>query len=323
MASTGQSVGGVEEQAACQAVREAAREGDMAALTRLLGVEPDGQGQTRGGSDLESMRHRAMLTAADDDGESALILAAEKGDVNVMRLLLDHPSADAAAQMMHATNFGTTALMFAAQEGLLDAVRVLLYHPSADAGAMMMLTTNEGSTALMFAARNGMLDAMRLLLEHPSSDPAEMIAARSTNGISALTAAACFAAGQPITSSRAHTRSCAPLLLLLRRVAVEPQPCAAQQAHMTEVMEALCWGLHEDEDEEGFNLFDDDRPDGVRDECVRMLVERGARALADIPAVWRIIQECVQLARVPQLVNEAIVGLAVARQQDQKPRDNA
>jgi hypothetical protein len=307
MASPGQSVG-VEVQAACQAVRAAAREGDMAALTRLLGVEPDGQG----GSDLKSVQHRAMLVGVDEKGMSALIFAAENGNVNVMRLLLDHPSVDAAGMMMLTASKGFTALMSAAKEGHVDVLRLLLGHPSAEPATMMMLTTSKGSTALMYAARNGMLNTMRLLLDHPSADAAAMIAARSTAGDSALTLAAHFAAGQPITSSRAPPRSCAPLLLLLRRVAVEPQPCDAQQAHMSKVMEALCCsGPRSNE------MFGSDQPDDARDECVRMLLERGARGYdSNSPVISRIIQEYVQLSRVPQLVNEAIVGLAVARQQD-------
>ncbi|KAG1674959.1 hypothetical protein FOA52_014754 [Chlamydomonas sp. UWO 241] len=121
----------------------------------------------------------------------------------------------------------------------------------------------------------------------------------------------------PVYTSPAATRSCAPLLLLLRRIAVESQPSVAQQAHMSKVMEALCQVPRSN------GMFGSDRTVVVRDECIRLLLERGADVfqvpLACRPVVSRIIQESVQLARVPQLVNEAIVGLAIARQQDQKP----
>jgi hypothetical protein len=192
----------------------------------------------------------------------------------------------------------------------------------------VMYAANDGFIALILAADTGQCEAMRLLLDHPSADPAAMMAVRSTAGISALIAAAAFA-----VHADPPTRSCAPLLLLLRRVAVE-SPCDAQKAHMTEVMEVMCQDqqLENDEEdgqevEEGEGLFDDDRPDDARDECVRILLERGA-AIFEVPLVCRpvvsrIIQEGMQLARVPQLVNEAIVGLAVARQPDQKPRDGA
>jgi hypothetical protein len=54
------------------------------------------------------------------------------------------------------------------------------------------------------------------------------------------------------------------------------------------------------------------------------MLERGACVLrATSPVVSRIIREQIQVACVPQLVNDAIVGLAVARQQQsQQPRDD-
>jgi hypothetical protein len=194
-------------------------------------------------------------------------------------------------------------------------MRLMLDHPAADAAAMMMIdtgvTTHMSHKRNMYAAQNGNLEAMRLLLDHPSADAAAMMAARSTTGTSALMAAVWFAAGLPAKPARVVPRSCAPLLLLLRRVAVESQPSDVHKAHMTEVMEELCPGPRWNE------MFGSDQPDDARDECVRMLLERGASyPRRRSPVVSRIIQECVQLARVPQLLNEAVVGVAIARQSD-------
>jgi hypothetical protein len=143
-----------------------------------------------------------------------------------------------------------------------------------------------------------------------------MMAVQSTDGSTAITAAAGFAAGEPVPNPKmsARTRSCAPLLLLLRRVA-ESQPNDAQQAHVSKAMEALRNGPLSQE------LFEDDQPDGVRDNSVRLLLELGA-PYTNSPCESRIIRECLALARVPQLINEAVVGMAVARGQ-QKPRDTA
>jgi hypothetical protein len=41
------------------------------------------------------------------------------------------------------------------------------------------------------------------------------------------------------------------------------------------------------------------------------------------PVVSRIIRDAMQLARASQLINEAVVGMAIARQQEKRPRDNA
>ncbi|KAG1659659.1 hypothetical protein FOA52_007246 [Chlamydomonas sp. UWO 241] len=294
-----------------QAVRqllEAADVGDTAALERLLMI---------GAKEL-------LMDATDSKGTSALMHAAKIGRVQAMRVLLGHPSADAGvmmmhttfdgAMMMHATPGGDTALTSAAFCGHLDAMRMLLDHPSADAAAMMLHATTEGATALILAALFGHVDAVRLVLDQPTA-PAAMMAVQSSGGTSALTAAARFAAGEPVPDDSDPPRSCAPLLLLLRREAAESQPCDTQQAHVSEAMEVLRQGPRSEE------LFEDDQPDGVRDECVRLLLELGA-PYTNSACESRIIREGLALARVPQLINEAIVDMAVARGQ-QKPRDTA
>ncbi|KAG1665035.1 hypothetical protein FOA52_003210 [Chlamydomonas sp. UWO 241] len=262
-------------------MRAASAQGDVASMQRLLGVEPGG-GQSSSAVDdaaQESMQ-RAMLEAADGDG--------------------------------------VTALMHAAYHGRVEAMCVLLYHPSADAAAMIMHATKLGGNALTLATSNGQVDAMRLLLDHPSANPAVMMAAQTaTAGMCSLVASAHFAAGTSPSTSRTPPRSCMSLLLLLRRVALEPQPSDAQQALMRKVMQVLFQGPRPKE------MFDQDQPDDVRDECVCLLLEHGARALrADRLIVSRIIRDRLRLARVPQLINEAVVGMAVMQLQ-QNLADNA
>jgi hypothetical protein len=164
----------------------------------------------------------------------------------------------------------------------------------------------DGSTALMLAVAH--VDAVRLLLDHPAADPAALMAVRSKTGDSALQLAAAFATGR-LHSDHYHP-SCVPLLLLLRRVATDVQPSDARQAHMSEVMEALMdeWGRDD--------LFsDDDQPDGARDGCVRLLLlELGGGGFDSYsPVMKRIIREVFQLARVPQLLNEAVGGMAAVQ----------
>ncbi|KAG1665618.1 hypothetical protein FOA52_011449 [Chlamydomonas sp. UWO 241] len=273
MGSHGQSEGVVdmppgvdeEQQQARQALWDAAAQGDVPAMQRLLDVEPGG-GQSS--SAVESMQ-RAMLEAADGLGRTGLLQAAWGGYGDAIRLLLNHPFADPAAMMMHTTKLGGNALTLAAYNGHVDAMRVLLDHPSADPAAMMMRATSNGATALTLAAYNGHVDAMRVLLYHLSPEAAVVM------------------------------------------------PSDAQQARMSMVMEALCEGPRSNE------MFDQDQPDDVRDDCVCLLLERGAHVLrADSPVVSRIVREHALLARVPQLINEAVVGMAVMQLQ-QNPQDNA
>ncbi|KAG1654688.1 hypothetical protein FOA52_008549 [Chlamydomonas sp. UWO 241] len=97
---------------------------------------------------------------------------------------------------------------------------------------------------------------------------------------------------------------------------MEPQLCDDQRARMTRVLEKLCRGPPSKAP------FANDQPDDVRDECFRLLLERGActaRAWCDNPVVSRIVCELAQLARVPQLINEAVVGLVFAHQGQQPP----
>ena len=101
---------------------------------------------------------------------------------------------------------------------------------------------------------------------------------------------------------------------------MEPQPCVAQQVHMNNVMEVLGQGP------QSLDLFGDAQPNDARDECILLLLERGASCL--VPAacsrvVSSIVCELAKLARVPHLINEAVVGMAHARQQQPKPRDDA
>ncbi|KAG1677358.1 hypothetical protein FOA52_010737 [Chlamydomonas sp. UWO 241] len=262
-----------------------------------------------------------MLSSTGTSRFTALMLAAMGGHVEAMRTLLDHTSADAAAMMGNPPGTGGwTALKKAATGGHVEAMRTLLDHPSADAAAMLLFAGNGAVTALMFAAKYGHMAAIRLLLDHPSADVAAMLSAID---IYELTA---FMLSVMMRYARCGgyycddpERSFAPLLLLLRRVAVDPPQLSGDQvAHMSRVIVELCLVPEEDEgQEEGrAGLFDDDQPDDARDECVRLLLELGAQCgvIADTPVVSRIIREVFTMARVPQLLNEAVLGVAIARQ---------
>ncbi|KAG1665807.1 hypothetical protein FOA52_015300 [Chlamydomonas sp. UWO 241] len=288
---------------------------------------------------------------ADPDGWTDFARASETSDVDAMRRLLICPSADTAALLMHNPRYGRTALLNAVENGhvgailawsstthlptdgrtalleaaetgqgvQVEAMRLLLDHPSADPGRMLMHTHNRVSTALMLAASGAHADATRLLLDHPSANAAAMVAVRRPGGASALTAAAEWAVGADYPSeSFDSTRSCEPLLLLLRRVAVESQPCDAQRAHMTEVLTVMGQGPQSQA------LFSDAKPDGVRDECMRMLLERGAMVHSAVMSrifCEQLYTDDAQTARMPMLINEAVIGMSLAWRKQERPRD--
>ncbi|KAG1677160.1 hypothetical protein FOA52_000966 [Chlamydomonas sp. UWO 241] len=242
----------------------------------------------------------------------ALRQAAGEGDARALEHLLRTSGYDPADLLMLTDGDGTTALMEAAMAGdHVDVMRLLLDHPCADAATILMHATHLGFTAVIAAAVSGHVDVMRLLLTHPSADPAAMMAFNADIGESALVAAAVFAtggiAGDADDYEDALPPSCAPLLFLLRRFAMQPQPCDAQEAHMSKVMEVLMAGPRSGA------LFDDDQPDDVRDECIRLLLEFGARGFDyNRPCVTRIVRDGLQMV---QLLNEAVVGVALAQQQ--------
>ncbi|KAG1677367.1 hypothetical protein FOA52_010746 [Chlamydomonas sp. UWO 241] len=278
-----------------RALREAACKGDVAAMRMVL--------------DHPSAAAVLMSTSG-IGGFTALMLAAAKGNVAAMHTLIDHPAADVAAMLLFTGIGGLTAFTLCVSGGHVEAMRMLLDHPSADPGAMMMHRDDEGQTALMLAAWRGDFEAMRLLLKRPSSDSVAMLAFDSAANYSALVAAAIseLYCGYGPGVGGVPKRPFAPLLLLLRRVAVHPsQPSDDQVAHMSRVVVELCWVV----EEEGTGLFDDDQPDDAGGECVRLLLELGAQCgvCANTPVVSRIIRECEVLrATLDEL--EAVETLA-------------
>ncbi len=108
-------------------------------------------------SDVEKwVRLGADVHDIDNDGRTALILAASEGHHLVVRLLLDH-GADANA----VDHRGRTACRIAASEGHHLVVKVLLDH-----GADVNVAGEDGETALIRAARRGHLEAVQDLVAH-------------------------------------------------------------------------------------------------------------------------------------------------------------
>ncbi len=125
---------------------DAVLRGDMEELARLLGdsrgADPD---ERRGGFAVSYSRYAG--------GETALWLASRRGDVDAMRVLLEHN-----ADVGLADNVGQTPLHMAALLGRIDALSLLIEH-----GAPLDAVNASGETPLHNAAFAGELSCTRLL----------------------------------------------------------------------------------------------------------------------------------------------------------------
>jgi uncharacterized protein len=98
------------------------------------------------------------INAKEEDGRTALLIAAEKGDVGMAALLADN-GADVNARDVD----GYTALMYAAYKGNLDLADFLLKH-----GADVHAKDKDGWTALRFALLQGKTQVAELLKKQAS-----------------------------------------------------------------------------------------------------------------------------------------------------------
>lgn len=106
------------------------------------------------------LSERVDLNSTDDHGVTALMIAAGRGKLELVRLLLTS-GADVNIQDFQGKwpSAGKTALMFAATGGHTEIAKMLIAN-----GANVDAKDNEGETALMQAAFNGQIAIVELLL---------------------------------------------------------------------------------------------------------------------------------------------------------------
>jgi len=124
---------------------------------------------------IELLKYTKDINLKNNNGCTALILAAQNGHTNVVQLLLqEHINVNIQ------NNDGCDALIFAAQNGYTDVVRLLL-----DKDVNVNMQSNNRNTALILAANNGHADIVRSLINKNAD-----IDMRANNGYTALILAA-------------------------------------------------------------------------------------------------------------------------------------
>ncbi|XP_028623406.1 ankycorbin isoform X1 [Grammomys surdaster] len=115
--------------------------------------------------------HGADVTAQDSSGHSALHIAAKNGHPEYIKKLLQYKSPAESTD-----NSGKTALHYAAAQGCLQAVQVLCEHKSP-----INLKDMDGNIPLLVAVQNGHSEACHFLLDHGAD-----VNSRDKNGRTAL-----------------------------------------------------------------------------------------------------------------------------------------
>jgi hypothetical protein len=125
-------------------------------VVSLLGCSDsnDQQNSSTSSAAWEAARMANMAPKRSVSTSEALLLAAERGDTETVKLLLE-----AGVKTDVRASDGTTALIRAARAGNTDIVKLLL-----DARAKIDATDKEGTTALMGAAAAGHIDVVKALI---------------------------------------------------------------------------------------------------------------------------------------------------------------
>jgi ankyrin repeat protein len=125
----------------------------------------------------------ADVNAKNNNGNTALLLAAGTGKLDVVEYLAEDQRVDINAK----NNNGNTVLILAADNGKLDVVKYLAEDQRVDINDK----NKDGDTALMLAARNGKLDVVEYLAEDQRVD----INDKNKDGDTALILAASYWGG--------------------------------------------------------------------------------------------------------------------------------
>ena len=112
------------------------------------------------------------------DNQTLLIHAIEKGNIEIIKLLINNPKVDINQKLNYGW-FEKNALIYAIEKGNLDIVKLLLNNPKIDINQKLIIIQiqnsqnnqrNDEKNALIHAIEKGNLDIIKLLLNNPKID---------------------------------------------------------------------------------------------------------------------------------------------------------
>ena len=99
------------------------------------------------------------------DNQTLLIHAIEKGNIEIIKLLINNPKVDINQKLNYGW-FEKNALIYAIEKGNLDIIKLLLNNPKININQKF----NGDKNALIYAIEKGNLDIIKLLLNNPKID---------------------------------------------------------------------------------------------------------------------------------------------------------
>ena len=117
----------------------------------------DGMDNPTKSEKISELEKRQEALRKNNDGWTALMVASHKGNIGIVKLLLDRKDIDVNSK----SNDGWTALMIASQEENIDIVKLLL-----DRNTCYCNTSFDNTTALEIAVEMQNENIVKILLEH-------------------------------------------------------------------------------------------------------------------------------------------------------------
>ena len=127
-----------------------------------------------------------LLEMQDKQGISMLHLAANEGRVETIKAILETPGVDTQKLLEMQDKQGLTALNWAVDEGQVEAIKVILETPGIDTQKLLKIQNEFGRTAFHTAMYQSNAEAVKAILGTPGIDTQKLLEMKDKQGLTAL-----------------------------------------------------------------------------------------------------------------------------------------